>query len=50
MREKLKLLMKRITGPISTCQAQPAFEADTLILINLFTHSFSQGELEGGRN
>ena len=47
-KDKLKLSWWGIPGPISTCQAQPAFEA--LDLINLYWHSFCQGELEGGRN
>ena len=49
MRKKLKLSVARIPGSLSTCQAQPAFEADATDLINLYRHSFSQGELEGGR-
>ena len=49
-REKLKLSLKRIIGLMSTCQAQPEFEAYALDLINLYSHSFSQGELERGRS
>ena len=49
-RKKLKLSLARIPGPISTCQAQPAFEAYAFDLINLCRYSFHQGELEGERN
>ena len=45
-----KWSLRRIPESLSTCQAQPAFEAYTLDLINLYRHSFHQGELEGGNN
>ena len=35
-------------GPISTCKAQPAFEAYAFDFVNLDIQSFSQGELGGG--
>ena len=49
-REKLKLSLKEFQGPLAPAKAQPAFEAYAFNLINLSRQSFSQGELEGGRN
>ena len=42
--------MKWFQGPSAPAKAQPAFEAYAFNLIKLSRQSFSQGELEGGRN
>ena len=48
-RENQKLSLGGIHGPISTCQAQPAFEAHALDWFNLYWYCFHQEEFEGGR-
>ena len=42
MRKKLKQSVARIQGPISPCQAQPAFEAYAFVPLNFYRHDTVQ--------